>query len=87
MNTLKTLFMSLSVTVIICFVAVLLGCRSVPCSSIDALSASFDVFWQDHTDMLQRDETLTTEDKQVVFDHALTHKRLIEELEKLCGGE
>ena len=66
-------------------ILLLIGCRSIPCSSIEALSSSFDVFWADHADMLERDETLTTKDKQVVFDHALNHKRLIEELEKLCG--
>jgi len=63
------------------------GCRAIPCSSVETLAMSFDVFWEDHTDMLQRDETLTTEDKQVVLEHALSHKKLIQELEKLCAGE
>lgn len=63
------------------------GCRAIPCSSVETLAVSFDVFWVDHTDMLGRDETLTTEDKQVVLEHALLHKKLIQELEKLCAGE
>lgn len=71
--------------IIVVAILIIAGCRSVPCSSIDGLSASFEVFWQDHTDMLQRDATLTTEDKQVILDHALTYRRLLGELKKLCG--
>ena len=60
------------------------GCRSIPCTSVAALDASFEVFLEDHFNYVDADTTLSDEAKEVIRRHALAHKELIDELAILC---
>ncbi len=64
-----------------------IGCRSIPCTSVEALEASYDVFLEDHFEYVDRDESLSDDAKAIIHRHALGHKELIEELAKLCAEE
>ncbi len=61
------------------------GCKSIPCTSVTAMRESFDVFLEDHFKYVDHDDSLTTEEKQIIHRHALGHKELIERLRGLCG--
>ncbi len=74
-------------TCCVVLVVLVFGCRSIPCTSLQALDTSFDVFWEDHVLMLERDDTLTDDDRAAIKDHAASHRKLIDELQKLCGTE
>ena len=60
------------------------GCRSIPCTSVDALKVSYEVFLEDHFDYVDADTTLSDEAKDIIRRHALAHKELIDELAILC---
>lgn len=68
-----------------CF-GLVFGCRSIPCTSVEALQASYDVFLADHFEYLDADESLTDDAKAIIRRHAMGHKELIEELARLCEG-
>jgi hypothetical protein len=61
------------------------GCKAIPCTSVDAMRESFDVFLEDHFNYVDHDDSLSTEEKQIIHRHALGHKELIERLRELCG--
>ena len=61
------------------------GCKAIPCTSVDAMRESFDVFLEDHFKYVDHDDSLSTREKQIIHRHALGHKELIERLRELCG--
>ncbi len=63
------------------------GCRSIPCTSVEALQVSYEVFLEDHFEYVDADESLTDDAKAIIRRHALGHKELIDELARLCEGE
>ena len=79
------------VGLLFCFVAIIIlpallstGCRSIPCTSVDALKTSYEVFLEDHFNYVDADTTLSDEAKEIIRRHALAHKELIDELAILC---
>lgn len=88
----KTNYANISIAgMLLCFVAIIVlpallstGCRSIPCTSVAALDASFEVFLEDHFDYVDADTTLSDEAKEIIRRHALAHKELIDELAILC---
>jgi len=81
---LYSIFVVIMGTLILLPVFLSTGCRSIPCTSVDALKVSYEVFLEDHFNYVDADTTLSDEAKEIIRRHALAHKELIDELAILC---